>query len=385
MMLNTNYSALARDGQIDLVPIFEALRSGAAEDVLLPVFAKFEQKASEFGLVAQLPPPLAALDPAERARLLERYEAQRGLTGTANLEPPDGPEDEAAEFKRRVTNTFVQGFRNSPLGQRMDAGQLSYFLSEQLDDLLTANQLRVEPIVDALRQQGILDPEIYVAVARAQERLKTIDIDLIEPTLDIRPEMKGQLLRRAKSLEAPPRARSSMDRGKTEEQSRKSLEEFDIPTQKTPPGTGRWVRVGVLAVVLVGLAAGGYLTRPNREVPVGAFEQSIPLESARMVDGAFSGTIDWDRWNQLPVDEQRERLQRFETTIREKGWYADFQLRGRGDEVLVVPFENAVRASPKLYSDFVVRPPPAAPRPTAPSSASPSDEGDTEAPASSPE
>src|SRR6056297_1971634 len=54
MMLNTNYSALAANGTLDLGPLFEALRASAPEESLLPLFAKFEERTAALGLTPRL-------------------------------------------------------------------------------------------------------------------------------------------------------------------------------------------------------------------------------------------------------------------------------------------------------------------------------------------
>lgn len=350
MMLNTNYSALATNGTLDLGPLFEALRASAPEESLLPLFAKFEERSAALGLTPRLPPSLEQLPPEARAELRQQYDAQRGLTNT-DTAPSDAPDDEAAAHRRRVVNTFVQGFRASPLGQRMDPSQLSYFIGGQIDDLLVDGQLRVEPIVDALRQQSVNDADIYVGVAMAGEKLKTIDVELQEPTLDVRPEIRSQLLRQAQVKEAPARARPSVDRQREEER-KKNLEEFELPAKKRSPGRARVIRVAVMLVAIVGIGAFGYLTRPNRELGTRPFVGTIPLASAQVVDGAFSGVVDWETWSKLPAEEQRRRAQAFEALLKERGLFTDFQIRGPDDQVLAVPVEGSFRASPKLYSDF---------------------------------
>jgi hypothetical protein len=352
MMLNTNYSALAAEGHIDLGPLFDALRSNAAEESLLPLFAKFEERAAELGLTPRLPPALEQLPPEARAELRQQYDAQRGLT-QADAGADHEPDDETAAQKRRVVNAFVQGFRASPLGQRLDPSQLSYFMVGQIDQLFADQRLRVDPIVDALRQQGVGDAEIYVGIAMASEKLETLDIELVEPTLDVRPEIRSQLLRQAQSREAPTRARPSVERQREEER-KKNLEEFELPAKKaTSPKRTRAIRISVMVLVIAGLAAFGYLTRPNRDLQTNAFASTIPLESAQLVDGAFSGVVAWDAWSKLPADEQRRRARAFAALLKERGLFRDFQLRGPDDQVIAAPIEGSFRASPKLYSDFV--------------------------------
>jgi len=351
MMLNTNYSALARDGHIDLGPIFEALRREADEERLLPMFAKFEQKATELGMVAELPTAMRELDATERTRLVETYDAQRGLTEAAPTSGDGSGEDGTSELERRVVNAFVHGFRKSPLGQRMDPSQLSYFLGSQVHELLADGRLRIDPMVEALRQQGITDPEIYVGVALAQEQVRTLDVELVEPSLDVRPEIKRQLLKRAQTRDLPARAKPGPDRA--DEERKKQLEEFELPAKKQPPGRARVIRVGVLVGLLGVAGATAFFLRPNRPIGTSGFANSIPLKSARLVDGAFSGTIDWAKWEQVPPAEQRKRLAAFEAELRARGLFNDFQLRGPDDQVLVVPVEGTARASPRLYSDFV--------------------------------
>ena len=118
------------------------------------------------------------------------------------------------------------------------------------------------------------------------------------------------------------------------------------------PKRARAIRIGIMLLAIVGLGAFGYLTRPNRDLGTAAFSDSIPLESAQMVDGAFSGVIAWEAWADLPAAEQRRRAETFEGRLKERGLFRDFQLRGPDDQVLAVPVEGAFRASPKLYSDF---------------------------------
>lgn len=377
MMLNTNYSALARDGEIDLGPISEALRSAASQDALLPVLAKFEQKASELGLVAKLPPALEGMDDEARAQLVATYDAQRGL-----IAPPapssDDADPEKTDLERRVVNAFVQGFRRSPLGQRLDPSQLTYFLGGQVDALLEAQTLRIEPVVDALRQQGVTDPDIYVGLAMAGDKLKSVGVELVEPTLDVRPEMKPQLVRRALSRQAPARARSSTnERQKADEERRKGLEDFELPSRRSPPGRAKLIRVGVLAVILIGLGGVALMSRDDRPLATGPFSDSVPLASAQLVDGAFTGTIDWAEWSELPADEQRARLEAFEEKLRDRGWFIDFQLRGPNDDVLALPIEGRVRTSPKLFSDYEPRGP-GSPSPAPATAPEPVDDGSTE-------
>jgi hypothetical protein len=309
-------------------------------------------------LEPRLPTALADKTEEERAALVGTFDANRGLV-TAPLEGE--PEDDTAAERKRIVNTFVQGFRRSPLGERMDQSQLNYFIGSQIDELLDGDRLRVEPIVEALRQQSVTDPEIFLALHLAGERLTKLGVELVLPNLDVQPELRADLIRRAKAADTP-RSRASIARAssKLDEDRRKRFEEFELASKKAaPPGRAKLIRIAVMITIIVGVSTYGFFTRPNRDLMTAPFADTVPLRSAELVDGAFSGTIDWERWSAIPAAEQRERVEAFEAELKRRGFFTDFQLRGPDDQVLAVPVSQDLKTSPRLFSDYSPSAPPA--------------------------
>lgn len=349
MLVNSNYAILVNEDRLDLGPLWDALAARAGQEDLTALFLKFEEKSRQLGFQVVLPPAVDSLDAGARAASLEHFERTQGGTPLPQLEPVF---QQTGDLHRRVLRSVVHGFRASPVGQKIDSSQLNYFIGERLPELFDGKTFDAQPVVEALREQGIEDPDIYVGVALAQERLATLDVVLPEPVLNVSQDLKADLLRRAQSQDvpaAPPPPREREKPAKTEEHRKTKAEQLrSMGLGGTKKGNSRVLRLSIMGVLLAGAVVASYLSRPNRSLTVSPYEGTLPLKSAQLVDGAFVGTLDVSAWDELTPEERRDRLDSFSDVVRGRGLGQDLQVRAPTGELLIVSTEKGIRAPPRF-------------------------------------
>lgn len=350
MMVNSNFSILAQGDRLDLTPLWDALAPRARSEDLTPLFLKFEEKAAQLGFEAVLPPPVAELDAEARAAGLEHFERSQGGTPLPQLEPVF---QETGDLHRRVLQGVVHGFRASPVGQRIDSSKLNYFIGERLAELFDGKTFDATPVVQALREQGIEDPDIFLGIAAAQDRLKTMDVVLPEPVLNVSSDLKADLLRRSKSQDLTP---GPSERRKEPEKApepkanvQQRLKDLGLgQNTEESKRRNRRIRLGILSLCcVVGLVA-LVMLRPNRMLSTNPFEGTLPLTEARLVDRAFLGILDTKAWDAMSPQERETRFERFKATVKSKGLHRDLQVRGPQGDLLIVSNQKGIRAAPAL-------------------------------------
>ncbi|MEM1024125.1 MAG: hypothetical protein AAGD10_05815 [Myxococcota bacterium] len=374
MMLNSNFAVLAREEGIDLGPIFEALKANAPEEQLAGLFLQFERKGEELGIQMILPPSVAALEADQRANLLE--EAQRHAAPvSAPTETVDAPADGAQEAdglsdeQRKLVTLLVRAFREAPGSHRIPAGQLNYFVGANLAKMMEhdGQSLKLDVLIDALRQAEVTDPDLYVGYVFAREKLQGLGIEVAEPTLEVDPEVKEGLVETAKeALRAEPRgpsisAREASSAAKAKagstartpsgpaEGDRRSLEELGLGRKDQNPARRRAIRMGVMLGVAVLSAGLGFLFRPTRPLSAASYAATVPLVEAALVDGAFQGVLDDTAWSRLDETTKRSRFDAFAEILSQEGRVVGAQIRDRSGRLLIAASGAKLRASPQLF------------------------------------
>lgn len=345
MMVSSNYSILVQGNRLDLNPLWEPLAAQSSPDALIPLFLKFSEKGAQLGFQVAVPPSIESLSDEEKVANLALFEKQQGGTPLPQLEPVF---QQTGDLHRKVLQSVVYGFRSSPVGQKVDSSQLNYFIGERLGELFDGRRFDCQPVVEALREQGVTDEDIYLGVASAQERLQTLDVVMPDPLLSLSGDIKQELLRRAKEKEALP----PPDRGKpskpAEPKPSPQLQDLGLGVQKKNPRRAMMIRLGAVGLVAMALAAVAIASRPTRSLSLAPYAQTLPLTDARLVDGAFQGVMDLKAWAKLPKKERQERYDAFEATIRKQGMLRDLQIRDTEGKLVIVTTNKGLRAPPSL-------------------------------------
>lgn len=378
MMLNSNFAVLARENGIDLGPVFEALRANAEEEDLATLFLQFEEKGQQLGIHMILPPPVAALSPERRAFLLqaasERASSSPSTGPEAPAETPKTEESSAeglSEKQRIVVNAVVRGFKDvDGVSSIVPPGQLNYFLGGHLEEMLSAETktLELALLVDALRQAGASDADIYVGWAFTQENLTPLGIQAPEPALELDEASKAKLVEQAKELRraqartqsiTKPRDGSQANQGRAApaagppvaEDDKKTLGELGLGRAEDNPRRRRVIRAGLLIGVAAISGTLGYVFRPDRPLSTSAYQGTVPLSEARLEGGAFQGVIDDTAWAELTPKDRKERFDAFAQLLQRQGRVPGAQVRDGSGRLLIAASGAKLRASPQLFSD----------------------------------
>ena len=105
-----------------------------------------------------------------------------------------------------VANAVVQCIAATDAGPRIDRHKLGDLVERHIDRLMTDNRFDCAPVLEALcRIKGVSETNLYIGVVNLQQRLASMNIEMVMPDMHLDQWMRSQLLREAH--EATERAR----------------------------------------------------------------------------------------------------------------------------------------------------------------------------------
>ena len=377
MMLNANYAVLYRDEFFDLTPLWEALAAQHSTDVLTGLFIRFAETLHERGLKVVMPPQVAGLTPEQQRMHLDAFDGQAS-NGEAEAEvvaltdelesldvgAPAPPVLElntgdlrpyvAPETRREIVQAVIQSVKASPVGDRIDVGQLAFLVDSNFDSLCDGSNFDMQPVLQGLRDLGnVPDRDLFLAPTLLREALQAHSMTVSHQPLDVSDAEARQLrLQHEKDIQKAKRdamlavthtvdAPLSPPTGDTEAPATARAEARK--TQLRRLGLGRVdpktiirVRMAVLLALLSAIAIPSYLFRSSRPLSVAAYRSSMPLASAHLQDGNFVGKLNDDEWWPLTFEERTERLLKFQDIIRKQGFSPNLQVRDAKNRLVVI-------------------------------------------------
>ncbi len=347
MMINTNYPVLVRGDRMELGPLWDAMSSGHPVDQLYGVFLMFRIKAMDLGLKVLLPKDVDSLSDEEMRKAMQPWTGVM-FADEPTLDPmvpvalstddvkPFVPE----ELRRRIIGVVSSAIRSSPLATQIDPAMLTFHIDSGFDVLFNGHTFDFAQVFEAVRRtQDLDDRQVYEAIARARNELESMQLGVVEPTLDLSPQEREAVeneIMRAEQRAARERAQGmqivpspAVQKEKTPEDGTKRpekdrLKEYGLSSVREKKRPIRAILLGSFVAVL---AVVSFIFRPSRSVSTDPYDAVMPMKSAELVSGKFQCLIDGDRWFKLPVKEREERITKLEAILREQGRLDDMQCR----------------------------------------------------------
>ena len=380
MMLNANYAVLYRDEHFDLNPLWEALSAQHSTTQLTGLFIRFAETLQKRGLHVVLPPQVSDLTLEQQRMHLdafetssqtidtdveaetmpltdELFEAEPSAEGpapllqlsTGDLKPVVEPD---ADLKREIVQAVITSVKAAPIGERVDSSQLAYLIDSNFDSLYRNSTFDLDPILQGLRDLGnVFDRDLFLAPALLKEALRPHNIAVRHQRLDVSEAEARQLIEQHYKAIAQAKREQQYALTHTADTQAPPAEptsSVNLPraearkTQLRTMGLGRSsgrvaqrVRIGLMLVVLVGIAAPAYLLRPSRQLSTSPYATSVPLKSAQLNSGVFVGILDEAKWWALPLDQRKARMRVFEAEIARQGFAPDCQVFDEKRRLLV--------------------------------------------------
>ncbi len=342
VLLNGNHAVLVRDRRMDLRPLWGTLAGQVDEqDIRLTgLFLGFASSCTALGFEPTLPESVAALDGEARAAAEREVFGINGQDGTASLDEADEPPPlletgdlrpvVSEELRRETIRLVVQCLKSSEAGPLIDGAQLAYRVDAFFDRLCDGERFDLRPIMQGLREiGGLSDADVFVGIARLEQRLAELGLALDWPELDVSEVERDRLLAAAKAAETVERRRVAPQRA--------SSTLVDAPAPPLVEGrrpkrderlrrygllgwsSARWrtVRLLVLAAVLTGAAVGAWVTRPDQSFDPGQFE--VPFVRAGLSGGQFVAHLDERRWYALSRGEREAKAASLRAWLEGRG------------------------------------------------------------------
>ena len=447
MWLHSRFDTLMRGSTFDLCPVWDALGGPDRPQALFGLFLQFREACEKLGLEPKLPEVFASLSAAQEAEALRLYldvddeftplpeafltavEVEADVSPLSPSEPaPLTLSTEAlapvldANLRRELVMKVVQAVKAAPIGSHVDAGQLTFQVTHNLEDLIKGATFDFAPIIDGLRQIGTTDADIWPAAAKLESTLPACGLTLRPVDLNVDDETKERLL--ALSSRAAEESRQALlaaargaqgrgdpngtsaevsdsDQAKQTDRSKADarrnakasrLQKYGFRSWSSMPKNRRYIRAGVLAVLALAATTFVYVNRPNRTLDAAKYQTTVPMRSAVIADGVFAGTLDEAKWYKIPPANREAKLLELETQLRAQGIIQNMQIRdSSGSLVITTGSKNHLvgakvimsgEAPPTKRPSHPKPQPPAAPPPTSQQPAPTS--GATPAPAPAP-
>jgi hypothetical protein len=235
------------------------------------------------------------------------------------------------EAQRRIVTALVGVVRQTTLGERVSGAQLNYFLASRFSQLFDGERFFFAPVHTALMElEGVDEGQVFLAATRFRRWLARNGVELLEPAWRLSIEQRAELERQAMAsiavetystrsdapevvpfepeIEAAPEEQPTSAEGRREARLRAlGLRGWTIP---------RIVRLAaiMLACALIGL--GIKSLDPIRALSLATYDAALPLVDAALVDGAWTGTLDEERWKKLPYRARKEALDNLAATLK---------------------------------------------------------------------
>jgi hypothetical protein len=375
MMLNSNYAALCREGDLDLNLLWDGMKGQHPPDALVPIFLRFEEVAAKLGLRAVLPVEVSSLSPADRAmhlrqhapraparmpspiaaspdvsddlsrfvqdgggdggglRVVSRREVQEeapvalpvsaltplpDISGDVELTPlPDVTFGDNVEIKKRLTTALVSILKSTPAGPYLKTAQISFFVATHYDALCDGRQFFFPAFQKALMDlEGVQESHLYLTAKRFQRWLARVGMELVEPEWTIPPEMKAHLDEQLGAIGPDvytPRSLPSV--GPPAGAPVPKEEKYGIGKKGLSPMVKR-----IIGYTIVAVAAGAIALalHPERSLDVDPYSEALPLVSAKTFEGKFIGTLDLGTWQKLSPEKRRSAMDKLTEVLKQQ-------------------------------------------------------------------
>jgi hypothetical protein len=391
MMLNANFAVLYHGGRLNLGPLWDALSQQHPPELLFGMFLKFQEAIEALGLAVAQPPNVSGLSDHQKESYVIHFiggepprtwsEESTGITPLMSLEtvqdgapPPISlstndlkpliPED----LRRRVTQAVVAAFRTTPLGQKLEAAKLGFWIDSNFEALCDGFAFDVNALYHALRELGeVAESDVYLATVHLREPLAALSLRVIEPQLELDPTLREAIERGVRAGNEPPAPTVPADKAPAKE---------TPPTGEKPPKAERWgfgkgkleksaraarmIRIGVYAVLFIACVTYGWLVRPNRGLDTQDF--AVPLLHAELVRGTFAAVIDETRWFALRWSDRQSAVRQMEAQLKERGWIGSAQIRDASAHLVMAGSGARLHPAPFMIKDRLPKDDPTVPK-----------------------
>lgn len=387
MAVNQHYDRLYAEGRFNLVPLFGALSEQLSPSELIDLFLVFQRQLAKLGVAATVPKAvedrLEALlaDPPSNA--FNEVDAELQTSEFVLVEPgriaeamPLSLSQDLSEkrlspsLRREITQAAVNAVQFSPIGERISPGRFAYLVDSHFDELYDGESFRFDPILTGLRAMpGVADRDIFPVVQMMRQQLgskqiavKTMDLNVSEADAAWamgQAEARRELLRSSRPSQDLGPGRASGDGIATKQAS--SAEDpgppLSVPASLTrdieinhgpQPRKRPWRAIGLGGLLILILVL-SFVFRTNKNLDPADYQSGLPLLEAKLVDGAFIGTLDDAAWSALSLSEQKARFEAFCAQIRHERRVPELQIRDSQHRLVVIAQDKGLRAADIIW------------------------------------
>jgi hypothetical protein len=363
MMLNTNYPVLCTGEQLDLNPLWDAMKGQHADVQLFGLFLRFEEAGRSLSLRVTLPSPVAALTSSERSTYLEQFmlneatddlqSPARPVSSAGRAIPAPLPRDESSsngrgispidladvpslmdfvpdltptplpetafaglddEAKRRLVTNIVGILKSTDAGPSLRSAELSFVISSRFSTLCDGVNFFLPPLAEALREMpGVTEEHLYVAAVRLRVWLARMGMALVEPAWTLDAATKERLEAEARRVTAKP-APLVIESPKGPPKEREKSQHYAVENKKT----SKYLRYALYTLVLAAGLAVALSTSPVKDLDRGPYAAAMPLIEAQLLNGAFVGTLDFDAWLKLDREKRAHAVEALEAVLKKE-------------------------------------------------------------------
>ena len=372
--MSQGIESLLNEDILDLSPLYASFGGRNPPSVVTGAFMAFESTAKELGLRVRLPDAIQHLPAQLKNQSVKAFDesvvrkknsSDRPPSHIDWLKQPDTPapivnyrqkiELGDRQFKAvsvsdatriAIADAATWAIKDTEGGAKVNSAQISFTLRQYFDRLYDGHSLDLSPLIRVWKKHYQLDPkEIREGLQRLKLYLGELDIKLDDPLtglgasdrrlilakLGTLPELQKLFpppsdARRRTSSQKPtkksdrPSSSSTPIEEVLDEQTKQELAEYGLEgkarKEKSPVTL-------VIAAVLLLVAGILYWDRPIKGLSITAYDPLVPLVSAEMINGAFYGVVDEQRWEKLSNNKRREGAKALGRVLEEESRLKD--------------------------------------------------------------
>lgn len=367
--ISSDIDLLVRGKALHLEPLWALLSVDNKPDALYGLFLKFEQAGSALGLNVDLPTPIVRMSRNARSTYLAEFDRRpkpsapppatepaqwqaSALTplpfptemeaiAKAEGSSPRGRRAVTEETRRAIAKALVWAIKDSPVGTRVNSGQLTHTVLSNFDHLCDGTSYRfTPPLMGFFQVAEALPEDLFVAFKRFGAYLATLGITMVMPELGLTARQRVALERSVDESQelaelyppptdgddkvVKPKKKKSETKQVIEEAatelidgSERGLKKYGLEStgKKRSPAA---MRLAVMGFVFVLAVVGLWLLRPIKQLDKGDYDPPMPIADAMWVEGTFYGVLDIERWNNMDATQRKLALGALEERLRKE-------------------------------------------------------------------